>query len=305
MLKFKKDVKMRKLMRNITLILMSAFISFVACGQAKQKVAVYVTGTEGEGINEFIGAYLVDAIVNGSNYLAIERTADFINELNKEQEYQRTGAVNDDQISQLGQQFGVQLVCVAKVGKVGHRQFVSARMIDVETATVRNSTKPVLFTMDDIDKSCAAVATSLIGGEPVNVKRLAGTGNNSSVSFAPSNNSSPRTILPRPTPSEGEIALYLAGYEYLDKEKHGNHVFAVFFDGIQIGSGTLRDGFAFTIKDIVPGVHKVRITGVKVVIVEANFKIDTSENKTFEFGVNKNKGAIGHAVYSFIKKNFW
>ena len=135
------------------------------------KVAVYVTGAEGDGINEFIGAYLVDAIVNGSNYLAVERTADFIRELNKEQEYQRTGSVNDDQISQLGQQFGVQLVCVAKVGKVGHRQFVSARLIDVETATVKNSTKPVLFTMDDIDKSCAAVAVSLVSGESVNIKR--------------------------------------------------------------------------------------------------------------------------------------
>ena len=135
------------------------------------KVAVYVVGTEGDGINEFIGAYLVDAIVNGSNYLAVERTADFIKELNKEQEYQRTGAVDDNQISLLGQQFGVQLVCVAKVGKVGHKQFVSARLIDVETATVRSSTKPVLFTMDDLDKSCAAVAVSLVSSEPVEVKR--------------------------------------------------------------------------------------------------------------------------------------
>ena len=157
--------------RTIIIFLMSVFIPLLALGQSKQKVAVYVTGAEGDGVNEFIGAYLVDAIVNGSNYLAIERTADFIRELNKEQEYQRTGAVDDDQISLLGQQFGVQLVCIAKVGKVGHRQFVSARMIDVESATVKSSTKPVFFTVDDIDKSCTAVAISLISGEPVDIKR--------------------------------------------------------------------------------------------------------------------------------------
>jgi hypothetical protein len=156
-----------------TLILLLAIMSTsISYSQTKQKVAVYVTGAE-EGINEFMGAYLVDAIVHSSNYLAVERTADFLRELNKEQSYQLSGAVDDDQISQLGKQFGVQFVCVAKVGKIGEKQFVSARLIDVETATVKSSTKPVLFTTEDIDKSCAAVAISLISGEPIDIKRPA------------------------------------------------------------------------------------------------------------------------------------
>ncbi|MDR0543670.1 MAG: hypothetical protein LBH19_15890 [Dysgonamonadaceae bacterium] len=154
-----------KKIQTTMLILLSAVISVSAFAQNKQKVAVYVTGGETNGINEFIGAYLVDAIVNGSSYLAVERTADFIKELNKEQEYQASGAVDDGQISQLGQQFGVDLVCVAKVGKMGSRQFVSARLIDVISATVKSSTKPVMFTMDDVDKSCAVVAVSLLRGE--------------------------------------------------------------------------------------------------------------------------------------------
>jgi hypothetical protein len=108
--------------------------------------------------------------VKSNSYLAVERTADFIKELNKEQTYQQSGAVDDNQISRLGKQFGVQLVCVAKVGKVGEKQFVSARLIDVETATVKSSTTPVLFTLDDMDKSCAAVAVALISGDPVNIQ---------------------------------------------------------------------------------------------------------------------------------------
>jgi hypothetical protein len=158
-----------------TLILLLALISASAVySQTQQKVAVYVTGGEENGTNEFIGAYLVDAIVKSSNYLAVERTADFLRELSTEQAYQRTGNVQDDQISQLGRQFGVQLVCVAKVGKVGDKQFVSARLIDVETVTVKSSTKPVLFTIANIDKSCETVALLLINGEPVDKKNQAG-----------------------------------------------------------------------------------------------------------------------------------
>jgi hypothetical protein len=154
-----------------TLILLLALISASAVySQTQQKVAVYVTGGEEDGINGFIGAYLVDAIVKSSNYLAVERTADFLRELKTEQAYQRTGNVQDDQISELGKQFGVQLVCVAQVGKVGDSQFVSARLIDVETVTVKSSTKPVLFTIANIDKSCATVALSLINGEPIDEK---------------------------------------------------------------------------------------------------------------------------------------
>jgi hypothetical protein len=161
-------------MKNLLFVILataSILYAGFAFGQ-QQKVAVYVTGAEEEGLNEFMGAYLVDAIVNSSNYQAVERTSDFIKELNKEQDYQRTGAVNDNQISELGRQFGVQLVCVAKIGKMGNRQFVSARLIDVETATVKNSTKPVLFVMENIDKSCAAIAVSLITGSPVDMDKL-------------------------------------------------------------------------------------------------------------------------------------
>ena len=158
-----------------TVFLLLALISVsVVFGQGeKKKVAVYVTGTE-EGISEFLGAYLVNSIVSSSDYVAVERTSDFMRELNKEQEYQRTGAVNDDQISQLGRQFGVQLVCVAKIGRVGTQQFVSARLIDVETATVTKSTKPIIFSINDIDKSCTLVTADLFKGEnrPVSAGKM-------------------------------------------------------------------------------------------------------------------------------------
>ena len=182
-------------MKRLSILLLAIMCAGGIFGQ-QQKVAVYVTGATEEGVNDFVGAYLVDAIVNSTNYQAVERTADFLKELNKEQGYQRTGNVDDDQISRLGKQFGVQLVCVAKIGKMGDKQFVSARLIDVETATVKSSTKPVIFTMDDVDKSCAAVAISLISGEPVDVKKPAVNSENTATSATTGTTTKPTMVKP-------------------------------------------------------------------------------------------------------------
>jgi hypothetical protein len=128
----------------------------------QQKVAVYVTGGEEEGLSEFIGAYMVDAITHNSGYTAIERTAEFLKALNSEHEYQRTGTVDDEEIAKLGKQFGIKLICIVKIGKVSDRQFVQARLLEVETAAVRNSTKPFTFSLDDVEDVCVSVANQLL-----------------------------------------------------------------------------------------------------------------------------------------------
>lgn len=123
-------------MKKLLLILLSA-MTLTAVAQQK-KVAVYVTG-EQTGISKVLGDQLVAAFAKSGKYIAIERTASFLAELGKEQNYQRTGAVGDNEIARLGEQFGVQLVCVADVSEVFGEKYVSARLIDVESAEVVNS----------------------------------------------------------------------------------------------------------------------------------------------------------------------
>lgn len=118
------------------LILLLSVLSLTAVAQ--QKVAVYVTGKE-SGINKVLGDQLVAAFTKSGKYMAIERTASFLAEMRKEQNYQTTGAVDDNELSRLGKQFGVQLVCVADVSDVFGEKYVSARLIDVETAEVANT----------------------------------------------------------------------------------------------------------------------------------------------------------------------
>ncbi len=120
-------------MKKLLILLLSA-ISLTAFAQQK-KVAVYVTGDD--PINDIIGSRLVDGIAKSGKYIAIERTASFLSELSKEQSYQQTGAVDDNEISRLGKQFGVNYVCVASAFDVwGTEKYISTRMIDVETAEV-------------------------------------------------------------------------------------------------------------------------------------------------------------------------
>ena len=123
-------------MKKLLFILLSA-LSLTAFSQQK-KVAVYVMG-EDEGVNKVLGSKLVSAIARSEEYSAIERTAAFLAELNKEQNYQRTGAVDDDDISRLGKQFGVQYVCVAAVTEAFNEKYLSARLINVESAQVERS----------------------------------------------------------------------------------------------------------------------------------------------------------------------
>ena len=140
---------------------MLSALSLTAFAQQK-KVAVYVTGQQ-TGINKVLGDQLVSAFAESGKYIAIERTASFLSELGKEQNYQRTGAVDDNEISRLGRQFGVQLVCVADVSEVFGEKYVSARLIDVESAEVINTANASskLESMQDLLKVTQTIAKEL------------------------------------------------------------------------------------------------------------------------------------------------
>jgi len=149
------------------------FITFALFGlcagavnaQSKQKVAVYVTGEADAGYKKVIGAKMVAAITQDANYAAVERTADFIAELNKEQDYQRSGAVNDNQIVKLGEQFGVRFVVVVDVSELFGSAFISARMINVQTGLITATAErdKEINGMADLTKLSEDVASGLIG----------------------------------------------------------------------------------------------------------------------------------------------
>lgn len=131
----------------------------------KQSIAIYVSGNSDENIKKVIGAKLVSAITKSSeDYAAVERTADFLAKLREEQNYQVSGNVDDQQITRIGRQFGVNFIVVAEVIEVLGSHFVTARMINVETglvmATADNNTE--LKTATDLVSMADDVASKLV-----------------------------------------------------------------------------------------------------------------------------------------------
>lgn len=146
-------------MKTKVFIFLLFAVSMTAVAQQK-KVAVYVVGEE-TGISKVLGDQLVAAFAKSGKYIAVERTSSFLSELSREQYYQRTGMVSDSEIAALGVQFGVQYVCVADMSDVFGEKYISARLIDVETAEIVNthSVSGRMASMDD----CLQMATEIAG----------------------------------------------------------------------------------------------------------------------------------------------
>ena len=122
-------------MRNISATIVRDLLIQKEETTDKKKVAVYIAQSQSKEIGRVLGDKLVAGFSRSRQYTAIERTNSFLAQLNKEQKYQRTGEVDDNDISRLGKQFGVQYVCVAEVSDYyGDQKYIAARLVDVETA---------------------------------------------------------------------------------------------------------------------------------------------------------------------------
>ncbi|GBU21490.1 hypothetical protein R80B4_01383 [Fibrobacteres bacterium R8-0-B4] len=130
---------------------------------SKPKIAVYVTGGKDDGENKVFGTYILDAFIKSDRFIAIERSEAFLDEIDKEQVKQRSGAIDDAEISRLGKQSGVQYICVADITPAMKTYQVSARILDVETAKVITVgvAESQLNTLDELRAASAGVVYAM------------------------------------------------------------------------------------------------------------------------------------------------
>ncbi len=134
---------------------------------AKVKIAVYVTGSVGADEKKALGTKILVELINSGRYRAVERSDDFVRELDREQSKQQSGAVDDNQITTIGKQFGVQIICVADLTPVFGSNQISARLIDVESAeivAIADVANP-LESMDDLAVASKEVVRVILGGK--------------------------------------------------------------------------------------------------------------------------------------------
>lgn len=140
-------------MKNKLFVLLSylAITNFIYAQDVKT-IAVYVSGDDSisQTIKQIVGSQFVIGIVNTKGYSAIERTSDFLKELRREHNYQRSGFVDDEQIKIIGKEMGVDLVCAINLTHSDDILHIEAHLLEVETAKIIAGNN-ALTKLNDID----------------------------------------------------------------------------------------------------------------------------------------------------------
>ena len=126
-------------MKRIAFFLAVMF-SVSVFAQGKEAVAVYMAGEEPSGAmgaHKVLGGELARTISQSDKYSAVDRTEAILTQLSNEYAFQRSGAVSDEQIRDIGKQFGVQYLCITDISVVkGHLYYLDVRLLDVVSAEI-------------------------------------------------------------------------------------------------------------------------------------------------------------------------
>lgn len=146
--------------RTIFTLIMGLMLSVTAFAQ--KTVAVYVTSSDGvsQETKRILGSELVAAITKTNEYVAVERTADFMAQVSKEQgNYE----IDDAKLYDLGRKFGASNVCVADVTKFGDDYYIVARLLDIKTSKVWRTSKKYakLTSLRELVETSEALAKEL------------------------------------------------------------------------------------------------------------------------------------------------
>jgi hypothetical protein len=162
--------------RAFILLLTVILATYAGYGQAwqssynnhKQKIAVYMND-EAIGVSSMIRSRFEAAILRQGNYQMVERTADFLAQLQKEQVYQLSGNVDDSQILRLGKQLGAEVMCAILITVGWDRYHIEAKLINVETAEVLATTggSAGMKNAGEVTAVADKLATELLGMEYV------------------------------------------------------------------------------------------------------------------------------------------
>jgi len=187
-------------------LIMLLVLCGLAVAQDRPRIAVYVTGNFGENEKKVLGTRMLASLVNSGRYKGIERSNSFLAEIEKEQFKQRSGEIDDSQISALGKQFGVKFVCISDITPALGAYQVSARIVDVETAEVIfiGESYSALKNVVDLVSVSDQVVKNMFGAEATTIRKGDTKRDAAAIrepAFKPAVNPAPK---PEPKPSASE-----------------------------------------------------------------------------------------------------
>jgi len=130
-------------MKRITFFILVAVACFAFASDvmaASKKVAVYVEGQMSKSDKFIVSSAVLARMSGNKDYVPFERNEAFINALNKEQDYQLSGEVTENEIRAIGERLGVDYVIVVNVVVSSDDQcHMSARLINLTTGEILKS----------------------------------------------------------------------------------------------------------------------------------------------------------------------
>ncbi|MDR2728755.1 MAG: hypothetical protein LBB56_06435 [Chitinispirillales bacterium] len=135
------------------IVLSILVLSCLAFGQEKSKIAVYLTGSGDPDNDKMLSIMLLDGIVKEYPYyfIAIDRNEAFLAQMDKEHVKQRSGAINETQITELGKQAGVDYLCIGDITKAFGSYMLNARINNQKTAQVVATGRGSSKTLEEIE----------------------------------------------------------------------------------------------------------------------------------------------------------
>lgn len=152
--------------QNLSIILL-LLISLSAVAQNNIKRVAILETVDKEGTVSYMKllqfrSNLTTAITNTDGYEGYDR-AD-LEQIIGEHNFQRTGLVSDADIKKIGEFTGAQYVLIAEAAIDGSNMFITAKIIDVETARIlRNSNRLMGTSATEMQEGSQKVAADLLG----------------------------------------------------------------------------------------------------------------------------------------------
>lgn len=155
-------------MKKVVLLLSVCFFTLTLCAQTDdvKKIAILEVVDRRDNVDYLnklmFRSYLAGAITRTPGYEGYDRVD--VTSVLGEHDFQRTGMVSDSQIKEIGRFAGVQYVLIAEAASNGNKMFITAKIIDVETARMISTSSELMGTSEEeMQKGAIGVALKLLG----------------------------------------------------------------------------------------------------------------------------------------------
>ncbi|MBQ8564763.1 MAG: hypothetical protein IJ442_02895 [Bacteroidaceae bacterium] len=149
----------------LILLLAASIFPIEASSNDVKKVAIMqIIDNENKveyGVKLMLRSYLGLAITNTPGYIGLERVD--VSAIMDEQDFQRTGMVNENQIKQLGEMTGADYILLAEAAMLdANNIFLTAKIINIESAQIESTANiQSLITNQELENNCRTLSEKL------------------------------------------------------------------------------------------------------------------------------------------------